>query len=72
MGYSHGVKWNENKIKSGIQEVMITLGISHFPTMEDMDLVTGDFGLSNKIRSEERRVGKECASKCRSRWSPYH
>ena len=24
------------------------------------------------IRSEERRVGKECASMCRSRWSPYH
>ena len=24
------------------------------------------------IRSEERRVGKECPSKCRSRWSPYH
>src|SRR3546814_11682108 len=23
-------------------------------------------------RSEERRVGKECASTCRSRWSPYH
>src|SRR3546814_6489317 len=23
-------------------------------------------------RSEERRVGKECVSKCRSRWSPYH
>ena len=23
-------------------------------------------------RSEERRVGKECASMCRSRWSPYH
>src|SRR3546814_6295547 len=26
--------------------------------------------LSN--RSEERRVGKECVSTCRSRWSPYH
>src|SRR3546814_16948403 len=25
-----------------------------------------------KIRSEERRVGKECVSKCRSRWSPYN
>src|SRR3546814_17817954 len=25
-----------------------------------------------KITSEERRVGKECVSKCRSRWSPYH
>ena len=23
-------------------------------------------------RSEERRVGKECSSLCRSRWSPYH
>ena len=24
------------------------------------------------IRSEERRVGKECHLTCRSRWSPYH
>ena len=23
-------------------------------------------------RSEERRVGKECVTQCRSRWSPYH
>ena len=28
---------------------------------------------ANKVfRSEERRVGKECSSPCRSRWSPYH
>src|SRR3546814_2140718 len=27
---------------------------------------------SNAWRSEERRVGKECVSTCRSRWSPYH
>src|SRR3546814_2911595 len=26
----------------------------------------------NDERSEERRVGKECVSTCRSRWSPYH
>src|SRR3546814_13924770 len=25
-----------------------------------------------QVRSEERRVGKECVSTCRSRWSPYH
>ena len=25
-----------------------------------------------ELRSEERRVGKECTSWCRSRWSPYH
>ena len=28
--------------------------------------------LSEARRSEERRVGKECQSTCRSRWSPYH
>ena len=28
--------------------------------------------LADQMRSEERRVGKECASMCRSRWSPYH
>src|SRR3546814_14444770 len=31
--------------------------------------------MANQIwsdRSEERRVGKECVSTCRSRWSPYH
>src|SRR3546814_3952965 len=27
---------------------------------------------ARKPRSEERRVGKECVSTCRSRWSPYH
>ena len=27
---------------------------------------------SSNARSEERRVGKECELKCRSRWSPYH
>src|SRR3546814_13177023 len=27
---------------------------------------------NNSLRSEERRVGKECVSTCRSRWSPYH
>src|SRR3546814_15152256 len=34
------------------------------PAMEIIDYRTE--------RSEERRVGKECVSTCRSRWSPYH
>src|SRR3546814_2842837 len=34
-----------------------------------MGTVKGDV---HDIRSEERRVGKECVSTCRSRWSPYH
>src|SRR3546814_5645449 len=29
-------------------------------------------GIRPRSRSEERRVGKECVSTCRSRWSPYH
>ena len=28
--------------------------------------------LMTALRSEERRVGKECNGQCRSRWSPYH
>ena len=28
--------------------------------------------VTREVRSEERRVGKECELKCRSRWSPYH
>src|SRR3546814_15880475 len=31
-----------------------------------------EYGLERQRRSEERRVGKECVSTCRSRWSPYH
>src|SRR3546814_20908218 len=34
------------------------------PTLETFQKAFG--------RSEERRVGKECVSTCRSRWSPYH
>src|SRR3546814_2375278 len=42
----------------------------------DIALVAKAFGQQHVIgraaRSEERRVGKECVSTCRSRWSPYH
>ena len=37
----------------------------------DKGEVLGVVGESGS-RSEERRVGKECVSTCRSRWSPYH
>src|SRR3546814_16124724 len=35
----------------------------------DNPYLAGEFSVA---RSEERRVGKECVSTCRSRWSPYH
>ena len=37
----------------------------------DSGILTAD-GQAVGSRSEERRVGKECELKCRSRWSPYH
>ena len=33
---------------------------------------TGALDKLGAVRSEERRVGKECRALCRSRWSPYH
>src|SRR3546814_6531921 len=40
----------------------------HEPVAEAADHSRHD----HEERSEERRVGKECVSTCRSRWSPYH
>src|SRR3546814_4595701 len=42
---------------------------------EDSGIAELDAGVVRRPehdRSEERRVGKECVSTCRSRWSPYH
>ena len=36
------------------------------------ELIFNDKDLDILLRSEERRVGKECLRLCRSRWSPYH
>src|SRR3546814_12036296 len=36
------------------------------------ELCCKDVIAQSLYRSEERRVGKECVSTCRSRWSPYH
>ena len=37
-----------------------------------MMLSVSALAASAQVRSEERRVGKECLRLCRSRWSPYH
>src|SRR3546814_15346426 len=37
-----------------------------------VDFLPKPFSDAELMRSEERRVGKECVSTCRSRWSPYH
>src|SRR3546814_15608762 len=50
-------------LNSGTDSLELALGYSHTINYKAPAGVT---------RSEERRVGKECVSTCRSRWSPYH
>ena len=38
----------------------------------DISKAKDELADQERKRSEERRVGKECVSTCRSRWSPYH
>src|SRR3546814_15127004 len=49
---------------SGITWLAVRLGIGRLPVGVAWRQVVG-------LRSEERRVGKECVSTCRSRWSPF-
>src|SRR3546814_4210185 len=59
---------------------VMAIGLAHYLTVAAVLFTLGIFGifLNRKnviiilMRSEERRVGKECVSTCRSRWSPYH
>src|SRR3546814_10070237 len=60
-GYEIGDKVSDFKLKN-FDGKMISL--SHYKNEKGVILIFD--------RSEERRVGKECVSTCRSRWSPYH
>src|SRR3546814_16968339 len=61
------------------QWIMVDLGVTFGDdSTPGVDLIMPDTAYIEKHtenllgRSEERRVGKECVSTCRSRWSPYH
>src|SRR3546814_15906152 len=59
--FADGTVWTDVTLKS------LALGGT-----VDSDVLKGYTSDDLVHRSEERRVGKECVSTCRSRWSPYH
>src|SRR3546814_9989249 len=68
--------WSSDVCSSDLAERPQRQGRVHdsmtdFRTVELSDPGIDPTGL-RFMRSEERRVGKECVSTCRSRWSPYH
>src|SRR3546814_10351043 len=72
--------WNHGaSARDGARMALIVTGGGGFCLLAGMLLlghIVGSYDLDAILaageRSEERRVGKECVSTCRSRWSPYH
>src|SRR3546814_14845922 len=71
------IVWPPSLIKQGNSNclwVSINMEITRIrrKLMQELRLQEIMRGLLEETRSEERRVGKECVSTCRSRWSQYH
>src|SRR3546814_20011545 len=65
---AHALQWQPIEIGAGTETVVMGADIDVVDVQQQVAAgPPRDFG-----RSEERRVGKECVSKCRSRVSPYH
>ena len=60
--------WLRRGVVEKIRDVAGDLPVEHVVA----DLASEEGPANVLVRSEERRVGKECSSPCRSRWSPYH
>ena len=59
------------RAKERARELLIEVGLGDSMTKKGAELSRG-MHQKAQLRSEERRVGKECWITCRSRWSPYH
>src|SRR3546814_11819440 len=80
-----GVELFDTREARGAQYLLIGFGAQHRDVRRDGFAALGDLigvaargdgvgcvAVEPAVRSEERRVGKECVSTGRSRWSPYH
>src|SRR3546814_5124755 len=62
--------WSSDVCSSDLTAIMLTVG--SVMLLSVLVYAIGQPGAERNHRSEERRVGNECVSTCRSRWSPYH
>src|SRR3546814_15421703 len=65
MGYNYVMR---NRLQVTADAAALA-GASQLEFLPDQSTIVPE---ARNYRSEERRVGKECVSTCRSRWSPYH
>src|SRR3546814_15352830 len=70
--YTYGQAQREQVVRIGTVEAVRNVTIQKERSSGAGVLAGGALGGVAGSRSEERRVGKECVSTCRSRWSPYH
>src|SRR3546814_5722267 len=70
--YSKRTIESQNAQSGGHWDVVDGFDVPLENTLRQYHIVRERTGLVANFRSEERRVGKECVSTCRSRWSPYH
>src|SRR3546814_12998248 len=73
LAIGNGIKLENSKVALASLEPAKAFGFSAFGPLKFRPVVNGVAGDWQALaRSEERRVGQECVSPCRSRWSPYH
>src|SRR3546814_44447 len=70
LSFDYPLRRKGEEILNKVIEVYMENDLIHKNTIADSTIAFVDNRLA--IRSEERRVGKECVRTCRSRWSPYN
>src|SRR3546814_12201114 len=63
--------WTPNVLDRRTLMVALNFNAHAFAFQSGLDTIEQGYEAAVNGRSEERRVGKECVSTCRSRWSPY-
>src|SRR3546814_7755451 len=64
--------WSSDVCSSDLHDSMMIAEVGDIEKVRGSRMATPFAPPRPGKRSEERRVGKECVSTCRSRWSPYH